>query len=203
VIGFSILSMTLIMIFLASDKNIVSILLVGMARGSLFGAGTSLLLSMSANPFAVTEIVFWLLSSFADRSIIHVTLSVPFMFLECLLLFRCRPAYRALALGEDTARSLGYNVGLTTATTILGIALTIGAGTAVVAAIGFVGLIAPHLVRSSCGGDPSLTRLPSCLADACITTTADIVVRSLPSSGEVHIGVSQLLLTPRSFYILR
>jgi len=143
-----------------------------------------------------------LLGSFADRSIIHVTLSVLFIFLGCLLLFRCWSAHRALALGEDTARSLGYKVELTTTTTILGIALTIGAGTAVVAATGFVGLIAPHLVRSSCGGDPSLTRLPSCLADACITTTADIVVRSLPSSGEVHIGVVTALIgAPFLLYI--
>ena len=131
-----------------------------------------------------------------------MTLSVLFIFLGCLLLFRCWSAHRALALGENTARSLGYKVELTTTTTILGIALTIGAGTAVVAATGFVGLIAPHLVRSSCGGDPSLTRLPSCLADACITTTADIVVRSLPSSGEVHIGVVTALIgAPFLLYI--
>lgn len=188
-ISFATLSMLVVVVFVISERAIISILLVGIALGSLFGAGTSFLLSMSENPFAVTEIVFWLLGSFSDRSFVHVGLSLPFIILGCALLFRCGPAYRALTLGDDTARSLGYNVGLTTAVTVLGIALTIGAGTAVVGSIGFVGLVAPHLVRAACRGDPSLTLLPSFLTGACITTAADILVRCLPSSGEVHVGV--------------
>lgn len=201
-ISFSAMSMLVVVVFIASDRSIISVLLVGIALGSLFGAGTSFLLSMSENPFAVTEIVFWLLGSFSDRSFVHVGLSLPFIILGCSLLFRCGPAYRALALGEDTARSLGYNIGLTTAVTVLGIALTIGAGTAVVGSIGFVGLIAPHLVRSACAGDPSLTLLPSCLAGACITTAADIIVRCLPSTGEVHVGVVTAIIgAPFLLYI--
>lgn len=201
-IGFSALSMVIVMVFLASHRSIVSVLLVGVGLGSLFGAGTSLLLSMSANPFAVTEIVFWLLGSFSDRSFIHVGLSLPFIITGCMLLFWCAPAYRALSLGEDTARTLGYNIGITTAATILGIALTIGAGTAVVGSIGFVGLIAPHLVRSACGGDPSLTLLPSCLAGACITIAADISVKCLPSANEVHVGVITAIIgAPFLLYI--
>lgn len=201
-ISFSVVSMLVVVMFIATDRSIISVLLVGIALGSLFGAGTSLLLSMSPNPFAVTEIVFWLLGSFSDRSFVHVWLSLPFIIVGGLLLFRCGPAYRALSLGEDTARSLGYSVNLTTAITVLGIALTIGAGTAVVGSIGFVGLIAPHLVRSTCSGDPSLTLLPSCLAGACITTAADIVVRCLPSINEVHVGVVTAIIgAPFLLYI--
>lgn len=201
-IGFSALSMLMVVLFVASDRSITSVLLVGIALGSLFGAGTSFLLSTSENPFAVTEIVFWLLGSFSDRSFAHVGLSLPFIILGCSLLFRCGPAYRALALGEDTARSLGYNISLTTAVTVLGIALTIGAGTTVVGSIGFVGLIAPHLVRAACAGDPSLSLLPSCLAGACVTTAADILVRCLPSSNEVHVGVVTAIIgAPFLLYI--
>lgn len=97
-ISFSALSMLVVVVFVASDRTIISVLLVGIALGSLFGAGTSFLLSMSENPFAVTEIVFWLLGSFSDRSFVHVGLSLPFIILGCWLLFRCGPAYRALAL---------------------------------------------------------------------------------------------------------
>lgn len=201
-IGFSALSMLVVVVFIASSRSIVSILLAGIALGSLFGAGTSFILSLSENPFAVTEIIFWLLGSFSDRSFVHVGLSLPFIMLGCALLFWCGPAYRALSLGEDSARTLGYNISLTTAATVVGIALTIGAGTAVVGSIGFVGLIAPHLVRAACAGDPALTLLPSCLAGACLTTASDIVVRCLPSSGEVHVGVVTAIMgAPFLFYI--
>lgn len=185
----AIVSVLLLLIVLKGNHNIVSLLLVGLGIGSFSGAAISMVISFSNNPYAVTEIVFWLMGSFEDRSMYHVYLSLPFLLLSGLIIFSCSKGYRALTLGSDVAASLGINVNRVALITVLGIALGVGAGVAVSGAIGFVGLIAPHLVRPFCHGEPAKVLLPALLAGAALTTTADIAVRLLPSAGELRVGV--------------
>ncbi|MDB5572626.1 MAG: transporter permease [Hyphomicrobiales bacterium] len=196
------LSLFMIMTLVGRRRDVTVLLLAGIALGSLCGAGISLVLSLSSNPFAVTEIVFWLLGSFSDRSFVHVLISLPFIVPACALLLRCGPAYRLLALGEDTARSLGVGVRFTSFVTACGIAIAVGAGTAVAGAIGFVGLVSPHLVRPACGGDPQATLWPSCLAGAILTTGADVLVRLIPSTSEIRVGVVTAMIGAPFFLYL-
>jgi iron complex transport system permease protein len=159
-------------------------------------------LSLSPNPFAMAEIVFWLMGSFADRSFAHVALSLPLIVAGSVILITCGKAFRALSLGEDTAFSLGYNPGWTTACTAIALSLVIGATTAVSGAIGFVGLIAPHIARPFCSGDPKGILIPSILCGAILTTGADVVVRSIPSTNEIPVGVVTVLLGAPFFLYL-
>ena len=182
--------------------SVISVLLGGLALGSLCSAGVSVALSLSANPFAMAEIVFWLMGSFADRSIAHVGLSFPLLAMGCVLLLSCGRAFRALSLGEDTAISMGFNPRKTTAFTAVGLSLAIGGATAVSGAIGFVGLMAPHIVRSFCGGDAKAILVPSMLAGAILTTGADILVRVIPSTNEIPVGVVTALLGAPFFLYL-
>ncbi len=196
------ISMILVMILAGQRRGITTLLLAGIALGSLCGSGISLVLSLSSNPFAVTEIVFWLLGSFSDRSFVHVGMSLPFIVVAGAMLFRCGHSYRLLALGEDTASSLGVKVRLTSILTALGIAIGVGASTAVAGAIGFIGLVSPHLVRQVCSGDPRATLLPSCLAGAILATSADILVRLIPATTEIRVGVVTAMIGAPFFLYL-
>jgi iron complex transport system permease protein len=190
----ALLSIALVIGVASREGATVALVLAGLAVGSLAGAATSLAISLSPNPFAVTEIVFWLLGSLEDRSMRHVLMAFPFLAVAVLILGRAGSALRALSLGEDAARSLGVAVGRTRVLVVAAAAIGAGAAVAVAGAIGFVGLVAPHLVRPFAGHDPARTLLPSALAGAALLLAADIAVRLIPSAAEVKIGVVTALL---------
>jgi iron complex transport system permease protein len=164
-------------------------LLAGLAFASFAGAVTALILNLAPNPFAALEIAFWLLGSLEDRSMDHVLLGAPFMLVSFVLLGLNGRAFRALTLGEDAAVSLGINLGRTRLLVIAGVALGVGAAVAIAGAIGFVGLVAPHLVRRAVGADPGRVLLPATLTGAALLTAADIVVRLVPAATEIKVGV--------------
>jgi iron complex transport system permease protein len=190
----ALLSIALVVAVAGQAATIVVLVLAGLAVGSLAGAGTSLAVSLSPNPFAVTEIVFWLLGSFEDRSIVHVWLAAPFVLLASGLILSAAPGLRALALGEDTAQSLGINVPLLRGLIVAGAAIGTGASVAVAGSIGFVGLVVPHLVRPFVGYDPARTLVPAGLTGAALLLAADGAVRLIPSGAEIKIGVLTALL---------
>ncbi|WP_457089710.1 FecCD family ABC transporter permease [Microvirga sp. P5_D2] len=188
------LSIALVVAVAGRRATVVVLVLAGLAIGSLAGAGTSLAISLSPNPFAVTEIVFWLLGSFEDRSGFHVWLALPFILAASALVLSASTGLRALALGEETARSLGVNVMRLRFLVVAGAAIGTGASVAVAGSIGFVGLVAPHLVRPFAGYDPARTLVPSGLAGAALLLAADCAVRLIPSQTEVKIGVLTAIL---------
>jgi iron complex transport system permease protein len=196
------LSMLFVALMVRRRFSVTSMLLAGLAIGSLCAAAISLVLSLSSNPFALTEIVFWLMGSFADRSFTHVWISAPLMLIGMAIVLRLGPSYRMLSLGEDTARAMGVGVGRVALATAAGVALTVGAATSVAGSIAFVGLMAPHLVRHACGSDPHAILVPSMLSGAALTIGADILVRLLPSTSEIPVGVVTALLGAPFFLFL-
>ncbi|MFC4175192.1 FecCD family ABC transporter permease [Microvirga sp. GCM10011540] len=190
----ALVSIALVVAVAGRNATVVVLVLAGLAVGSLAGAGTSLAISLSPNPFAVTEIVFWLLGSFEDRSSVHVLMAVPFILIASVLVLAAAPGLRALALGEETARSLGVDVRRLRVLIVAGAAIGTGASVAVAGSIGFVGLVAPHLVRPFVGYDPARTLVPAGLAGAALLLAADCAVRLIPSSAEIKIGVLTAIL---------
>ena len=188
------ISVGLILLVAGRNAGLLTLLLTGLAVASLAGAATSLALNLSPNPFAVAEIVFWLMGSFEDRSMQHVLLALPFIIVALVVLAGCGRGYRAMALGDDTALTLGVNVRRIQLVTVAAVALGVGAGVAVSGAIGFVGLAAPHLMRSMIGSDPQRLLLPSALSGAALLTAADILVRLVPASTEIKVGVLTAML---------
>jgi iron complex transport system permease protein len=77
---------------------------------------------------------------------------------------------------------------------VAGTALGVGAGVAVAGAIGFVGLVAPHLVRRACGYDPARVMLPGALTGAALLLASDIAVRIIPAAIELKVGVVTALI---------
>ena len=185
------------------NAGLLVLILSGLAISSLAGAATALVMNLSSNPFVVLEIAFWLLGSLEDRSFRHVMLALPFIAAGALVLWRQRDAFRALSLGEEAARSLGVDVGRLRLFIIIGVALGVGGGVAVSGSIGFIGLVAPHLVRPLVGYDPARLLAPSALAGAALLLAADIAVRVIPSTSDIKVGVlTSIIGVPFFLYLI-
>ena len=176
-------------LLLSRSGGTLALILAGVAVSAIAGAGISLALNLAPNPFAAYEIMSWLMGSLADRSWDHVRLAAPFIVMGAALLLATGPALDALTLGERQAESLGVNVRATRWLALVGTALGVGAATAVAGAIGFVGLIAPHLVRPLVRHRPRATLVPSALAGAAIVLAADIATRLITFGGDLKLGV--------------
>jgi iron complex transport system permease protein len=169
-------------------------LLAGLAFASFAGAMTALILNLAPNPYAALEIAFWLLGSLEDRSVDHLMIATPFMMASWIVLAANARAFRALTLGEDGAASLGVNISRTRMMVVIGVALGVGAAVAVAGAVGFVGLVAPHLVRRAVASDPARVMLPAALSGAALVLAADVAVRLGPSVVEIKLGVVTALI---------
>ncbi len=169
--------------------GLLMLILAGLALSSLAGAGTALAMNLAPNPYAAIEIAFWLLGSLEDRSMRHVMLALPFIAGSAVLLMWPRAAFRVLTLGEEAAQSLGVPVARLRLVVVLGVAMGVGASVAVAGTIGFIGLVAPHLMRPLVGHDPARLLVPSALCGAALLMAADIAVRIIPASSDIKVGV--------------
>ena len=172
----------------------LALILAGIAISALAGAATSLVLNLSPNPFAAMEIVFWMMGSLADRSMLHVWLAGPFMLAGMIVLLRLGRGLDALTLGADAAASMGVNLIRLRWGVILGTALAVGASVAVAGAVGFVGLVVPHLLRPLVGARPSRLLPASMLGGAAMVLAADVAVRLIAPDQDLKLGVLTALI---------
>ena len=181
----------------------VALILAGAAVSGLFAAGIAVALNFAPNPYAAYEIMSWILGSLADKSWSQLLLILPFVMLGSALLATTGRALDCLSLGEAQALSLGVDLGRLRLIVISGTALAVGAATSVAGAIGFVGLVAPHLARPFVGYQPSRLLLPSALGGALLLVIADIAVRSIHLGPELKLGVfTSLIGTPFFFWLV-
>jgi iron complex transport system permease protein len=167
----------------------ITLILAGLAVSATTTAAISLALNLSPNPFAAIEMVYWMMGSLADRSLTQVWLGAPLMLAGIGVLLLLGRALDALSLGEDAAVSLGIDAKRTRLALIAGIALSVGAATAITGVIGFVGLLVPHALRPWLGHRPGLLLPASLLGGAILVTAADIALRLLEPWADVRIGV--------------
>ncbi|WP_445322660.1 FecCD family ABC transporter permease [Roseobacter sp. HKCC-CH-9324] len=172
----------------------LTLILAGIAISALAAALTSLVLNLSPNPFATSEIVFWMLGSLADRSFSHITIALPFMVLGWILILSTSRGLDALILGEDAAASLGINLTRLRWVLVLGVAACTGAATSVVGAIGFVGLVVPHILRPFVGARPSRLLPASALGGAALVLAADIAARIILPDRDLKLGVVMAII---------
>ena len=195
-------SMALLAALTWRSPSPVQFILAGTVLASLAGALTAFLISVAPNPYAVAEVIDWLMGALTDRSLEDVRTALPFMGLGAILLFLTGPSLNALTLGEEAARSLGVRIGRLQILVVLGTGLTIGASVAVTGVVGFVGLVVPHLLRPFFGHRPSALLLPSALGGAALVLTADSLCRLAPGAGEVRLGVAMALIGAPFFLTL-
>lgn len=196
-------SVFLLLAVAGRNANLLLLILAGLAVSSLAGAATALVMNLAPNPYAALEIAFWLLGSLEDRSFRHVLLAFPFIAVGALILLGQQKAFRALTLGEESAQSLGVDIPQLRLIVIIGVALGVGAGVAVSGTIGFIGLVAPHLVRALIGPDPARLLFPAALAGAALLLASDIAVRLIPSATDIKVGVLTAIIgVPFFLYLI-
>jgi iron complex transport system permease protein len=184
----------LVMLLAGPGGTSLTLILAGIAVSSLAAALTSLVLNLSPNPFAASEIVFWMMGSLADRSMTHVWLALPLMVLGWGLLAMLGRGLDALTLGEDAAEAMGISLTRLRIMLVAGTASVVGAATAVAGAIGFVGLVVPHILRPLVGARPSRLLWASALGGAAMVLAADIAVRVILPARDLKLGVLTALV---------
>ena len=185
----ALIAVMLLLALSGQASSIVTFILAGVILQTMAGAGVALALSLAPNPWAVNEIINWLMGSLADRSIGEVQMALPLIAAGCVMLVFIGRGLDALTLGETGARSLGVN-------------MTAGASVAVTGVIGFVGLIVPHLLRPLVGARPGGLLIPSAIGGAVLVLAADIAVRLTPAASEVKLGVAMAVLGGPFFFVL-
>lgn len=195
-------SVILLGLLVGRSGSALAFILAGTVLQSLAGSITAFLISIAPNPFAMSEILGWMMGALTDRSLADVARAVPFMAAGCAVLVTTARSLDLLSLGEETARSLGVSAGRLQAVIALGVGLAVGSAVAVSGVVGFVGLIVPHLVRPLVGQRPSDVLLPSALGGAALVLVADSLVRLAPGAEEIRLGVAMAVLGTPFFFLL-
>jgi len=180
-------------------RSVVTLILIGVGLSSFSGAAMSLLMNLAPNPFSLSDMINWMLGSVANRSFQEVGLAAPFLILGGGILLFSRRGLSALTLGEEAASGIGLNLRNQRILTVPGAGLATGGSVALAGAIGFVGIVAPHIIRPFVRHDPARSLLPSALLAGLILVLADIGVRLLPTSNELKLGVVAALIGAPAF----
>jgi len=183
-----------LLLLAARSEGPLALILAGVAIATAAGAGISLAINFAPNPFAAIEIMTWLMGSLADRSFLHVWLALPCVAIGLGLILLEGRALDALTLGEEGATALGVDLRRTRSMLLIATAIGVGGAVAVSGAIGFVGLVVPHLVRPFTDRRPSSLLIPSALGGAALLAAADALVRSVPTLDEPRLGVVTALI---------
>ena len=184
----------LLMLSLSGTGRPSLVILAGLAISTIAGAALAVVLNFAPNPYAMQELVFWLLGSVSNRGLDSLVVLVPALLVGGIIIWMQRPLLAALSLGEQVAASMGMAVNRGSRFVVLGTAILVGASVSVAGNIGFVGLLVPHLLRPFTGYRPDQLLLPSALAGAILVCAADIFVRLLPFGQELKLGVLTSLL---------
>ncbi len=161
----------------------------------LAGAATSAALSslvmaiMIPRSNVMDQFRFWQVGSVGAGTMDSIMTFLPFFIGGIVIAILAAPSLNILALGEELATGLGVRIG-----TLKGIAsfagvILCGAATALAGPIGFIGLLAPHLVRLVIGADERYIIPMSALTGAILLTFADVAGRLLGSPGELEVGI--------------
>jgi iron complex transport system permease protein len=199
--------LTLVMVFaIATSRgqtSVATLLLAGIALNLVFGALTSFVITLSTREFDVGRvIVTWLMGDLNNRSWEHVSIvfSTTVVALAGTLFFV--KDLNILMLGEETASNLGVNIKQARNALLLFSSIETGGAIAVSGVIGFVGLIAPHIMRSLIGPDNRKLVFFAGLLGAVFIIYADLFVRLIVRV-DLKIGiVTSLLGGPFFLYLI-
>jgi iron complex transport system permease protein len=191
-----------------------------MAAGHSFSRANTLLLSgVMVNAFCAAvimflislaqdsrlhNIIFWLMGDLAAATNDKVT-ALAATVLPCFVLIFLRShSLNLMALGSDMAHGMGVNIQRTTALLLVVTSLMVSATVSYCGLVGFVGLVMPHMLRLALGPDHRVLAPASILGGAAFMVVCDVLARTLPSQGEMPVGViSALVGAPLFVYLLR
>lgn len=196
--------LTLLMVYLLAGlhSSMLALILAGTAMSAIMVGLIAVALNFAPSLYAMQEIVFWMLGSLANRHFDHVSIALPLVVISWIMMLSRYRFLDALSLGEDSARSLGFNNQRERWILLLGIAIGVGACVAVSGSIGFIGLVIPHLLRPLVGYRPGRLMFASALGGALLLVLADIFVRQFDTARELKLGVVTSLIGAPFFLLL-
>ncbi len=182
--------------------NTVRLILTGVLVSTILRSLTSVVLLRNQN--ATGSILMWIIGSLNGRTWVHWDAIWPWAVVTIPLGLLCASRANVIHLGDDVAAGLGLHVERNRAL-LLGVAVVLTAGAvSVVGALGFLGLIAPHLTRRVVGQDARRVFPLSAVVGAGLLLLADIAGRSLVAVVDLPVGaVMAVLGAPFLMYLLR
>ena len=196
---------SLMLLIAGRSATATTLILSGVAIGALANALVALAMNFSPNPWALSEIAYWLMGSLRNSSWTEVVIALPLALAGGLLILTTARDLDGLSLGEESARAIGINIRSVQIRLVAGTALAVGGSVAVAGAIGFVGLVVPHLLRRFVNHQPANLLLPSALGGGALLMLADAVTRQISGEGvPLYLGVMTALLgVPFFFQLIR
>lgn len=173
--------------------SLTTMLLAGVAINALAFAGIGLFTSVASNE-QLRNISFWNFGSLAGARPELVYAIAICVVIACIVLTRMAPGLNALLLGDIEARHLGVDTHRLKRRAIAWSALLAGFTVAACGVIGFVALVAPHIVRLVCGPDHRVVIPGAALLGALLLLGADLVARSVVAPAEMPIGIVTALI---------
>jgi len=192
----------ILLIFVQRFPQRQSLILLGVGLSSLCGALMALTFNLSPSPVTTSEMLSWMMGSVQNRSWFDVLICFAGLVVVSGLSLRLGKGLRFLTLGEETARSMGIDMTRLTQVIVIGSSLLAGLSVSVAGVIGFVGLAAPHFVRAFGIKDPYTLIWPSALTGGLMVLVSDGLIRLLPPTADVHLGVLTSLVGAPLFAVL-
>lgn len=173
---------------LAGASSADRLVLAGVAVSFVIMACANILIFLG-DPRATHTVVFWMLGGLGLAQWPHLLWPLAVLVPCALWLWGQAGRLNAMSLGDETAASLGIEVGRFRLTVFVACALVTGVMVAFSGIIGFVGLMMPHLVRLMVGGDNARVLPGSALAGAVALIWADALARVVVAPEDLPIGV--------------
>lgn len=179
----------------AGRARTAPLLLAGVAVSGVAGAVASMILSISVADWELgRQMLSWMMGGLEARTWAHAAIALPPVATGGALLYLRARELDALALGEESAASLGVDVPALRRTVLMLVALATGATVAVMGTIAFLGLMAPHLVRLMVGPAHRRVLLGSAALGGVGLLAADALCRAVAGSMDLRPGVVTALL---------
>ncbi len=185
-----------------SGGHVIRLILVGIAISMLTRAVIQLILS-AVDEQKIAQYVFWSMGSLADRRWEHVMLLVVPTAL-CLLYLTYHAAnLNMLLLGEDEAKTMGYDVKRGKRAFLIASSIATAISVSVSGMITFVGLIIPHIMRIVVGADNRKLMILSIIAGGIFLVICDLVARTIISPAEMSVGIiTSIIGAPILLYLI-
>ena len=182
----------------ATPENMI---LTGIIASSLFTALTAAIQYL-ADDVQLAAIVFWTFGDLSKGGWHELTIQVIILLPVMIYFYRNRWNYNALDAGDETARSLGVNIGRLRLTAMIVASLATAAVVSFYGIIAFVGLVVPHMVRRVIGSDERFLIPGAALAGAAFMIGCDIVARTLISPMVLPVGILTSVIGAPLFILL-
>lgn len=185
------------------SSSLTSLILTGLAVSAFLSGLTSIIL-IASEEFRVRAVFFWLAGGLEGRGFTHLGLAASLVVPACIVAGLLRRPLDLLLLGETEARALGLNVPRMRLLLLALAALLSGATTSIAGSVPFVGLMAPHAMRSLVGPRASRLLPASSLAGAILVVLSDLFARGFSDKYDLPLGaITSLLGAPYLLHILR